>query len=149
MELTLPAAGFGAVIVAAVTWLAQYAIAARRVDRVDGVDAISRAYERVLSGHDGQVQLLKDLVSEQGKRIDALQRLVSDRDAALAERDAVIRRLRDHLDVYYHALIEAKVEGVLPPPPVVVVAPDRRSPDASTMAEPIVQAAREHSARQG
>lgn len=146
MEVSLPAAGLGAVLVAAVTWLAQYAIAARRVDRVDGVDAISRAYERVLAGHDGQVDLLKNLVGEQGKRIDALQQLVSDRDAALAERDAVIRRLRDHLDVYYHALLEARVEGVIPPPPVPM-APDRRSPDAVSVAEPIVQAARERADR--
>lgn len=137
----LPVAGAGVVLVALITWVGRTLMDARRVDRVDGVEAISKAYERVLAGHDAQVELLKDLVSEMGKRIDALQVSVAEKDAALAERDAVIRRLREHLDVYYHALIEAQVPHV-PPPPDVPLAPERRSPDAAAKAVPIVEAAR-------
>jgi cellobiose-specific phosphotransferase system component IIA len=140
-SVPLPVAGAGVVLVALITWVARTLMDARRVDRVDGVEAISKAYERLLAGHDAQVELLKSLVGEQSKRIDALQTLVSAKDAALAERDTVIRRLREHLDVYYHALIEARVPHV-PPPPDVPLAPERRSPDAAAKAAPIVEAAR-------
>lgn len=138
------AAAVGAVLASAVNW--------RRIDRVDGVTAaadaqatsvaaITAAYERIVAGQDKQVELLHELMGEQSKRIDLLQSQLHERDQLLRERDDIIRRLREHLDVYYRALLEKG--ALVDPPPDIPTAPERRSHPAPVAAEPIVQAARE------
>lgn len=136
--LTFIIGGLSAAAASIGTWLATR----HRVTHVDSVTAISQAYERILNGHDQQVELLKSLIGEQGKRIDALQTLVAAKDAQLADRDNVIRRLREHMDVYYHALIEAKIDA--PAPPLAVIAPERRTPTTVESAAPMVAAAEQH-----
>lgn len=121
--------GLGAALTRA--WLG-----ARRVDRVDAVTAIAAAFEKAQQATERHVLSLANMIDEQGKRIDALESLVLEKDRAIGERDRTIRRLRDLVEIHRAALVEAGVDPVGPPSPVAPhVAPDRRNPSATDVAE--------------
>lgn len=121
--------GLGAAITRA--WLG-----ARRVDRVDAVAAIAAAFEKAQQATERHVEALAKTIDEQGKRIDTLETLVVEKDRAISERDRTIRRLRDLVEIHRGALVEVGIDPPGPPSPVAPhVAPDRRNPSASDVAE--------------
>lgn len=143
-DVSLTAAALASCITAAIAWYARTLLGARRIDKVDSVTARAEADATVVgairAAYEGIISEQSKRLDEQSKRLDMLERLVTEKDDAIRDRDDVIRRLRDHLDIYYHALLEHGVNAA--PPPAVPVAPDRRSPAVSELAEPIVDAAR-------
>lgn len=144
-SIGVPEAGLGAVIIAALTWATRAYLGTKRIDVVDGVSARAQADATVVgaiqAAYQGMIDEQSKRLDEQSKRMDMLQSLVSVKDETIAELHAVIRRLRDHLDVYYRALLELGVKDATPPPEVTV-APERRAHDAADVADPIVKAAR-------
>lgn len=126
-EIPVPIAGVGAVLVAAITWLAQYTIAARRVDQVDGPRTASEAWVAVFESTQRQV-------SELLERIARLEQKLEDRDHELEQAHATIRRLRDALHAANNELAKANLREHIRQPQDVAepeIAPERRAGSSS------------------
>lgn len=116
-------------------------LGSRRIDRVDAVTAIAAAFEKAQQATERHVEALSLTIAEQGKRIDALETLVVEKDRALGERDRTIRRLRDIVELHREALVAAGVDPPGPRGPIAPhVAPDRRSPTVHDVADVVAEA---------
>ena len=115
---TAMAAGLGALLKA---W-----VDGRRVDEVEGPRAATEAWQAVFASMQEQLNGI-------WKRVAALEVAVEQRDNAIAERDGVIRRLREYVGVLQALLHrnEIPVPSPTPPEESEAIAPERRSPIAT------------------